>query len=83
MSECNKHGGPNDWNEARQGLKRRKKKINQRNQQIWDLKGRIKNLQSELSSCKQQSNSWAEAATKANERVRELEKELKKIDDHR
>lgn len=39
-----KHGGPNDWQEARRGLIRRKKKLNQRNQQIRDLKFRNERL---------------------------------------
>jgi chromosome segregation ATPase len=39
--EPSKHGGPNDWQEARRGLIRRKKKINQRNQQVRGLKGEL------------------------------------------
>lgn len=39
-----KHGGPNSFDEAWQGLRKRKGTIKRRNQQIKDLKAEIKNL---------------------------------------
>lgn len=66
MSEFPQDGGPQSWAEMRRVIKRRKKTVNKRNAQIWDLKGKLN-----------QAHARIEQLLKENEIMREALESVK------